>query len=205
MDFGRSDRIAGGVLVLASLASMLVMAHHPSDAHQMVMGQIVHGAMITIVGLTAFGLVHFARRLGTGRPTVLAGLIAYGIAVFGDIGAGTINGFVVTNLVANGETDHAIFALAWEANQALARLGVVATGVAFVLWSVALATRAGVFGRALGGLGIVAGVAPAVLLMTGAMTMHLHSAILIYAGQALWMVLAGLYLWTGRLAKEVLL
>jgi hypothetical protein len=203
MDAGRNDRVAGAVLVLASLASMLVMAHHPSDAHQMVMGQLVHGAMIAIVGLTALGLVHFARRLGLDRLTVLAGLIAYGIAVFGDIGAATVNGFVVTNLVAHGVTDHAMFAFAWEANQALARLGVVATGAAFVLWSIGLMAHAGWFGRALGGLGMVAGVVPAVLLVSGVMTMHLHSAILIYAGQALWLALAGLYLWSGKLAKEL--
>jgi len=145
----RSDRVAGAVLVLASLSSMLMMAHHPSDAHQLGMGQFVHGAMITIVGLTALGLVHFARRLGLDRLTVLAGLIAYGIALFGDIGAATINGFVVTNLVARGVSNREIFALAWEANQALARLGVVATGVAFVLWSLRLVTQAGLFGRGL--------------------------------------------------------
>lgn len=197
-----NDRVAGGLLAVASLVSMLVMAHHPSDAHQLATGQLVHGAMIAIVGLTALGLVQFARRLGLDRLTVLAGLIAYGIGVFGDIGAATINGFVVTNLVAHRVDDHAMYALAWEANQALARLGVVATGVGFVLWSVALVTRTGLPGRVLGGLGIVAGVVPAVLLMSGLMTMHLHGAILIYGGQALWMALAGLYLWSGRPAAE---
>lgn len=198
-----NDRMAGGILAVASLASTLVMSHHPSDPHQLVLGQAVHAAMITIVGFTALGLVHFARRLGLDRLTVLAGLIAYGIAVFGHVGAGTINGFVVTNLVAHRETDQAIFALAWEANQALARLGVVASGVAFVLWSLSLLRRAGLFGRGLAVLGIFAGVVPAVLLISGIMTMHLHGAILIYAIQALWMLLAGLYLWSGRLAKEL--
>lgn len=198
-----NDRMAGGILAVASLASMLVMSHHPSDPHQLVLGQAVHAAMITIVAFTALGLVHFARRLGLDRLTVLAGLIAYGIAVFGHVGAGTINGFIVTNLVAHGETDHAIFALAWEANQALARLGVVASGVGFVLWSLSLLRRAGLFGRGLAVLGIAAGVVPAALLISGTMTMHLHGAILIYAIQALWMLLAGLYLWSGRLAKEL--
>ncbi len=196
-----NDRVTGAILAVGSLASMLVMAHHPSDPHQMVLGQAVHGAMITIVGVMALGLVQFARRLGLDRLTVLAGLIAYGIAVFGDIGAATINGFVVTNLVAHKVDDHAMYALVWEASQALARLGVVATGVAFLLWSIALVTRSDRVGRALGGFGILAGLVPMILLATGVLSMNLHGAIPIYAGQALWMVLVGLYLWSGRLTK----
>ena len=199
----RNDRIAGGLLVVASLASVLMMAHHPSNSHGLAMGQFVHGAMIAIVGLTALGLAQFARVLGLDRLTVLAGLIAYGVAMFGGIGAATINGFVVTNLVAKGETDHAIFALAWEANQALANLGVVATGVAFILWSIELLQRAGRAGRVLGLLGVLAGVAPMILLGSGMMRMNLHGAILIYGGQAAWMALAGLYLWSGRMTKAL--
>jgi len=199
----KNDRNAGGLLVMASVASILMMAHHPSNAHDYAMGQLVHGAMIAIVAVSALGLTHLARRLGVERLSVLAGLVAYGLAVFSGVGAATINGFVVTNLVAKGETDHAIFALAWEANQALARMGVVATGAAFILWSIQLVTRGRWAGRALGGLGIVAGAVPALMLGTGMMTMHLHGAILIYGVQAAWMALAGLYLWSGRLAKEL--
>ena len=52
-------------------------------------------------------------------------------------------------------------------------------------------------------LGIVAGALPAPLFAMGVMTMHLHSAILIYGAQAAWMALAGLYLWSGWFAKEL--
>jgi hypothetical protein len=180
---------------------MLVMAHHPHQAGLLELGQHVHGAMIAIVALTALGLAWFARGLGLDRLTVLAGLIAYGIALFADIGAATINGFVVTNLVAHGVSDRPILLLAWEANQALARLGVTAAGVAFLLWSAELVRRRG-WGRALGVLGILAGAVPMLLLATGLMSMNLKGAVPIYAGQALWVVLAGLYLGSGRLAAE---
>lgn len=197
---GTSERDAGRVLVVASLASVLMMAHHPSSAHDLAMGQFVHGAMIAIIGLMALGLVQFARGLGLDRLTVLAGLIAYAIGTAAGIGAATINGFVVTNLVAKGVTDHDIFALAWEANQALARLGVVAWGAAFLLWSVDLVQRGGI-GRWLGVLGIVAGALPIALLLTATLSMNLHGAILIYGGQAAWMALAGAYMWLGLSAK----
>jgi hypothetical protein len=200
---GANDRVAGGILVAASLASVLMMAHHPASAHDLAMGQFVHGAMIVIVGLTALGLAQFSRALGLGRLGVLAGLIAYGIALFSNIGAATINGFVVTNLVAKGVDDRDIFALAWEANQALARMGVAATGVAFLLWSVELLRRTGWMGRAIGAVGLLAGALPVVLLGTGLLTMHLHGAILIYGGQAAWMALAGLYLWSGKMARDL--
>jgi hypothetical protein len=93
--------------------------------------------------------------------------------------------------------------LAWEANQALARLGVVAAGVAFLLWSATLVRGGGLAGKALGVLGIVAGVVPMVLLGAGILKMNLSGAILIYAGQAAWMALAGLYLGSGRMRADL--
>lgn len=201
MQIGTSDRIAGAALIVAAALSMLVMAHHPTSAQATLMGEMVHGAMITLIAIIGYGLTHMARRIGLDRPLVLAGLIALMIGIFGDIGAGTINGFVVTALAAKGPIDPNIASLAWEANQALARLGVAATGAAYLLWSIGF-VRQGGWARWLGLFGILAGVVPFALLATGLLRMNLHGAIPIYAGQSIWAVLAGLYLWSGRFTAD---
>lgn len=189
---GNGDRAAGLALVGAAAFSMLAMTHHPTSLRAGAMIGIVHGAMILFVGMMAFGFTHFARRRGLERTAVLAGLVAYAIAAFADIGAATINGFAAPALAAHGASREALNLL-WALNQALATLGVVATGAAYALWSLDLWRR----WKAVALLGLVAGLAPALLLIGGWIDMHLHWAILVYAAQALWAALIGFLLLRG--------
>lgn len=198
-----NDRIAGAALILASGATVLMMAHHPSSAHDAALGRFVHGALIGLIGVVAFGLTHMALRRGLDRPAVLAGLIAYGVGAGATIGAATINGFVVTALAARGVADRDLFLFAWEANQALARLGVVAMGAGFLLWSLGWVRHGGWAVRGLGVLGIAAGVVPIVLLGTGIMGMNLAGAMLIYALESAWIALVGFYLWSGMFTRDL--
>lgn len=195
------DRLAGGALAFAALAAMLVMAHHPTSAHAAVAGRAVHGAMIALTGLIAYGFAHAALRRGIGRPDVLAGLIAWGIAIAANIGAATISGFVMTALAAK-HVGHEAIDLAWAGNQALAGLGVAATGAALLLWSPGL-LRLGGWGRALGMLGIAAGAVPAAMLGVGLVWMNLAGALLVYGIHFAWIALFGLWLWSGRFAKAL--
>ncbi|MEA3014659.1 MAG: hypothetical protein QOD42_3204 [Sphingomonadales bacterium] len=182
------DRAAGIVLIAAAATSMLAMAHHPTSYRAGATIGIVHGVMILVAGAMLYGFSHFARRRGLRRPAVLAGLIAYAIGTAAGIGAATINGFVAPALAGHAPAvSHDLFVLAWEANQALAKLGVVATGAAYALWSLDLLRT----NRLLAALGLLAGGVPALLLVGGWIDMHLHAAILVYAGQALWAVLVG--------------
>jgi len=198
-----NDRITGAALILAAGLSVLMMAHHPSSAHDAALGQFVHGALIGLIAVTAWGFAHMALRRGLDRPTVLAGLVAYATGVAATIGAATINGFVVTALAARGDIGRDVFLLAWESNQALARLGVVAMGAGFALWSIGWVRQDGWPARALGALGIAAGVVPIVLLLTGTLGMNLAGAILIYAMQSAWIALAGFYLWSGMFTRDL--
>ncbi len=190
------DRAAGIALIGAAALSMLAMAHHPTSLQAGALIGIVHGAMILFVGMMAFGFTHVARRLGLARPAVLAGLVAYGIGAFANVGAATINGFAAPGLAAHGAS-HELFDLLWELNQALAKLGVVATGAAYVLWSLALWRRS----RLLAAAGLLAGGVPAVLLIGGWIDMHLHAAIAVYGAQTLWAALAGWWVLRGGLEQ----
>ena len=196
-----ADRIAGGALIAGSLLSVLAMAHHPDHVDPGGLVGIVHGAMIVLMSVIAFGFAHFALRRGLGRPAILAGLIAYFIGLVADLGAGTTNGFIVPALAARGAdlSGHDVFLLAWEANQALARLGVFATAAAFTFWSIDFLRRAGLEPKAIGGLGLLAGLAPAILLATGATDMHVAGAFMAYAAFAAWGAIVGMHLLRGKL------
>jgi hypothetical protein len=194
-----ADRIAGGALIGAALLSVLAMAHHPSSANPGAIGPIVHGTMIVLLAITFYGFAHFGLRRGVGKPAILAGLVAYAINLFATIGAAAINGFVVTALATRGIANRDIFLLAWESNQALAGIGVFATGIAFGLWSVDFLRRAGLEAKAIGALGLLAGLAPAALLGIGAIRMDVAGAGLAYAAFAVWGAIVGQHLIRGKL------
>lgn len=195
-----ADRIAGATLIAAAAVSVLAMAHHPTTAHSGALGPLVHTVMLAVLAAQLFGLTHFARRAGLGRSAILAGLVAYGMAAFAHFGAATVNGFVVPALAARGAAvDHGFFLFAWEANQALARIGVYATAVAYLFWSLDLVRRPSLEIRIVGSAGILAGAAPAILLGLGVIRMNVTGAALCYAAFGAWAALLGLQMLRGRL------
>jgi hypothetical protein len=195
-----TNRAAGAVLGGAAIFSIFVMVNHPTSAHAGPVGGMVHGMMILLLCLMSWGFANFALALGARRALVLAGIIAYAVSLFGHIGAATINGFVVPALAAREVTDHNLYLLAWESNQALARLGVIATGTAYGLWSIELVRRPGLE-RWLGLAGLVAGFVPAALLVAGLVRMNVSGAILVYAMHAAWAMLVGAMLWRGGISS----
>ena len=197
-----TQRIGGAALIAAAAGTVLAMAHHPVGAHSGALGPAVHAAMIAFVALTAFGFAAFAAARGPARPKILAGIILYALALFGHVGAATINGFVVPALAGRGPglIDNDIFLLAWEANQALAKLGVIASSLAFLFWSLDFLGRSGAEPRAIGMVGLAAGIAPPAFLLAGVIDMDVAGAFLVYVVQAAWGVCVGLHLVRRRAA-----
>lgn len=203
-DEGQFDRIAGGVLMVAGIGVAMMMAHHPvavRSAADRQQNAFVHGALIALLSMATWGFAHMAVRRGLDRPAPLAGLIAWSIALFGNIGAATINGFATPALAAHGSIGADVLALAWELNQVLARLAVVATSIAYLLWAHGWMLRSSWLARLVGMHGVIFGLVPIVLLATGT-SMNVAGAIAIYSMHALWMAMAGLYLWSGRFAAD---
>ena len=195
------DRIAGGAMLAGVAITLLAMAHHPTSAHAGPIGPVVHAAMIAVVSTTTFAFAHFSRRRGLGRPAVLAGLVAYAVALFGHVGAATISGFIVPALAGHGggAISHDLFLFAWESNQALANLGVAFTSAAFLLWSLDFLGRGGAEPRLIGLAGLLAAVVPAVLIAGGWMTLDVRGAFIAYAVHGAWIALVGLHLLRGGL------
>jgi hypothetical protein len=203
-DHEYADRIAGWALILGALLSMFAMAHHPEHVDPNGLVGIVHGAMLILMAATAFGFAHFALRRGVARPAILAGLIFYLLGLVADGIAATTNGFVVPALARHGAAlaGRDVFLLAWEMNQAMAMLGVFATGAAFAFWSLDFLRRPRLEPKLIGGLGLLAGLAPASLLASGAIDMHVAGAFIAYASFALWGVIVGLHLLRGGLDQR---
>jgi len=190
----KGDRAAGIALTGAAGLSVLAMMHHPTSFNAGALIGIVHGAMILFIGMMGYGFTHVARVRGLDRPAVLAGLVAYGIGAAASLGAAMINGFAAPALAGDGASHEALDIL-WALNQALAKIGVVAIGAAYVLWSLDLWRR----WKLVALLGLLAGGVPAVLLIGGWIGMHLHAALFVYAGQLAWAALVGWLLLSGRL------
>ena len=194
-----SDRMGGAALIAAAAGTIIGMAHHPTPSANLHIGPLVHGLLIFFVGLSAFGFAAYCAARGPGRPAILGGAVSYGFALLGHTGAATINGFAVAALAARGEPiGRDTWLLAWEMNQALAQLGVVAAGIAILHWSADLLASRRKEARALGFLGLLAGGAPSMLLVAGAIDMDLTGASIAYAAHAVWGALLGLHLLRGK-------
>jgi hypothetical protein len=208
-------RIAGSVLVVATLLSILMMLHHPTaETHEAAslaadlagkatLSRIVHGVLIAIIGFELYAFLVFAGRIAPGRGAARAGFVAYAIGAGAMMGAALISGFVMSSLAAYyaGAGDPAPFVdfarLSMAGNQALAKLGVIAMSSAIVLWAVALlhdARRA----RWLAIVGFATGLAPAIALLAGAVRLDVHGMLLVIVAQALWNLAAGAELIRGK-------
>ena len=194
-----SRGLVGVSLMLTALLVIFTMAHHPSGSHGMgAIGVAVHGTMIVLMLVLFTAFMGFCNLHGLHRPSVLGGIVCYGAATIANIGAATMNGFVLVALAAQGESvSREIFILCWEINQALARLGVATTGLAFLLWSWLFLAKSDVLNKALGALAIVVGVSPLVWLLGVSEELNVTVALAIYGSHALWTFAVGYQLKRG--------
>jgi hypothetical protein len=183
---------AGWVLIGCGLLATLAMAHHPIGSGQGIMTPLVHGSVQAILLVELGVFIVLARMLGNG---LVAGIGAAFLAagVLAGLLAATINGFVVPALggYGEGEIGGDIGVFAWETNQALARLGVIATGIGYSLWSVLFWHKGA---KALAFLGLITGLVPAALIIGGHIDMAFHGAVFAYVMQTLWLVALGWHL-----------
>jgi len=192
-------RIAGIVLLVAAILTIVAMAHHPSGLEPgdrgvgMTLGGFIHAAMIVLLGANLWGLTIFSARQASGG-WMLAGILAYGISFVGNLIAALVNGFIVPAVAA--QVDHAesgdLFILLWQSNQVAAQLGIYAASGAFVFWSVFLLQRKKAADLVVGSLGLVAALYPSVALYTAVITLDVDGAFLAYGVQAAWTGLVGL-------------
>ncbi len=213
-----SGRIAGIVIALATVVMILFMAHHPlpspGDTNHFIRemvkqgtaSAVVHGVLIGAISLLMLGFTGLGDQLGWNYLSVRAGAMAYAIGCAGMTTAALIDGFVLPELAARYassqgndlETFHTVMLLLSLAISAVARLGVFGLALAVMLWSLALVWRAE--GKsAVGALGLVAGVVPFVLLLTGRLSIQFHDMMAFIVSQATWYLAVAVQLIRNRL------
>lgn len=194
-----NGRVGGAVLIAVAILAVFAIVYHPVDGQgDNQVNRAIHALMMILVLLLSFGFARFALRRGIVRPAVLAGAIGYAVSVCAEIGAATINGFIVPDLAAGGIADPDIYSLAREANQTLAALGVYAGGSALVFWGLDLAWHGSWRDRATSLPGLSLGLISVLLLATGVVQMDVAGALLLYTMGAAWAVLIALHLWAAR-------
>jgi hypothetical protein len=189
----QSLELAGAVLALSALVAGVLMHQHPRGSDGAGLIRLVHGGLLLMIALQPTVLALVAHALGWRLLTAQA-MILFTFGSMGAILAGAINGFVATAFSAYppGEIAAGIGAWGWELNQALARLGAIATGTGIALFGIAL-WQAG--WRTVGAAGLIAGGISAGLQLTGTTDMRFIGAIATYITQLAWLVLLGATLW----------
>lgn len=190
---GSSLKRDGGIALMAgAIASIVLMMNHPSGAHGGPAGPIVHGGMMLALTAMLFGFTAFVLGRGARTPPII-GLIAAAVSLAAHIAAATINGFTVPVMATwhGGTPGHDVFLLAWLLNQALAGVGLFATGLAYLCFAFEVRREQPL----VAGLGALCGVVPAALLAAGVIKLDVHGALLAYGLHGLWALLLGGTMW----------
>jgi hypothetical protein len=196
---------AGPLLLAATLLEILAMLHHPSvHTHDMTVAvqQIaavsslsawVHGVLLALMLIIAFGLSEFALRRGFARPLIRAGVIAYAAGVLVMIGAALLSGFVVSGLMSltphltptDLQINAQLLTLCRVLNQSYANFGAVAMSAGIALWSLDLLRDAGAQ-RVMGYLGLALSLLPALALIFGLIHLDVEGMTHVLLLQAVW-------------------
>jgi hypothetical protein len=193
------------ILLSASLLEIFGMLHHPtvhtSDisaaveqiARLAALSAVVHGGLIILLLLVAYGFIDFCVRRGLYRPLIRAGVLGYGVGVLVMIGAAMVSGFIITGLCAlvphatpvDLQINRQLLMLCRVLNQSCANFAVVAMSVGIVCWSLDLCHEPGTR-RMVGIFGCLVGIAPGLALIFGALHLDVAGMTLVVAVQAAW-------------------
>ncbi len=211
--------LAGAVLLVSSVLSVVFMSHHPTvgahDTGAMLLevsekarlSALVHGALIALLGAETFALFELSGRLGWGRAPVRAAALFYLVGALAMVGAALISGFILPD-VAQRFTGDATQATAGESlrqllgacaitNRTLARFSTVAMSVSFALWSGVL-WKSGGPARLVAMLGAPVSVIPAAAILAGALRLEVAGMTAVTVAHGAWCAAAGLLMIRGR-------
>jgi hypothetical protein len=196
---------AGIAIAVASLMTLVSIAHHPTtskalkptDAFPAIVAlsgadRMVHTIVLGTMLALLFGFAVYVLRRGLHRSAVVAGLIAFTFGIATTIGAALIDGFLVPEIAARfvDATPELMnrAALVLQtcslAIQVATKAGLVGMSLAIVLWSADLILDQG-FLRIAGVVGVLAGIVPVVLTLSGGY-LDPHSLMIVIAIQTLW-------------------
>src|SRR5580698_3271739 len=214
------ERLGGAFLIVYALLSLIAIAHHPQvtvkTATQAIFEQIaalagpdefMHGTMIVLLLLLAFGFVVLSRARGAGRPAVIAASLCVAVGVAAPIAAALVDGFWTPWFAARAAEEPNQVAIGTQLLvgagifiQVATKLVFVAIGMAIAMYSrdLILERRAMILGI----YGMVAAAAVIIMLSTFAIRLTPQTLLLPMALQTIWLVIAGALLANGKLTDR---
>lgn len=205
-----SQRVYGIVLIVTSVLAALAIMHHPhgagpgsSHAHALLhiarLNALVHGAVMLSLVVTWLALAEYARPRLTHSTCALSGILLFTLSTLSMLGAGLINGFVITRfaadtLVAGLEHDaatNAVFRLCWAFNQGLAGLGLLSQAAAVVCWSIDQLRTPGLM-RGVGLYGVSISLLIAIGFLSDWFSLDVRGMVILVLGFGAWYVGVGL-------------
>jgi hypothetical protein len=200
------DAKGGAALILSTCAGLFTMALHPTphdvfgvaDPRRAVaLGAHVHGLAIAATVVAFLGAIALHRKTNDTERFSLAALVAFGFASFAVTIAAAVSGFIAGGLaLAKEPPPHAVIQLAGLFNQAFAKIDVVATSAAILLWSIAV-WRGRTLSRALAVYGFVVAPVVGVFVIFGWLRLDVHGFGLVVLLQGAWFAAAGVMLLRG--------
>jgi len=200
----RDDRLAGILLIAAALAGVVVMALHPT-AHGLLspesgprlarLNVFVHSLALVTVPVLFFGLLALTRRLGATDLSVAA-LVAWGFGGVAVTSAAVASGFVAPGVIARivakdgSQVPQAFLLYTGLWNQGFAKVYLVASCAAILLWSAAI-LRGRALPRGAGIAGVLLAGAVLVAFFAGHLGLDVHGFGILMIAQAVWLVWAG--------------
>lgn len=211
-----SGTAAGFAIAACAVLTVVAIAHHPTTSarepaeaitqivHLATLDRIVHGVLIALMGVLVFAFAVFSLRRGLHRQTVLAALIAYAAGIGAIVGAGLVDGFLVSALAERyaGAGPDAVrlattfFVFCALVIQILTKFGMIALSTGVVLWSADLVRTPGAL-RITGIVGIASGAA-VVVVLAFAGRLNPHNLVAVVLLQAVWYVAVAVLLVRGR-------
>jgi hypothetical protein len=214
-----NTRPAAIAIGVATLAILIFITQHPvlapglstQDALAGIVAlrradQVVHGTLIAVVSLLAYGYTAFALRLGVQRGLVISGLLSYLLACISLVGAMLLDGFITPDIAARFiasppeqiQMAASLLAFCSICIQVLTKFGFTLISVAFIAWTAAQ-VRSGDHNnkRNMGVLiaALIAAVVPTLVVIVMGTRLAPHSLLVIFAGQAIWNAMAVKWLW----------
>jgi hypothetical protein len=203
------DRKSGLALFAGAVGMIITMAFHPhgvvSAAQVESMARnltAVHSLALASLPLIVLGLLGLSQRLKGPDRLALGALVLYALAAVAVMNAAVMDGLVAPNVMRRmveagasaRESWSVVFRYNFEVNQANARLYVVGSSLAVILWSIAI-LRSGSLARGVGIFGCILGVLTVAAMGSGKLTPDVHGFGAVIVGQGIWFITVGALLW----------
>jgi hypothetical protein len=202
---------SGIALIAGSIGGIVTMAIHPTAGGPMTAAQVdrlavvsgvAHGLAIASVVILFLGACGVARSLTAADRMSFAGIVVFGFACVAIFVAASVSGFILPAImqrmahdVENMRTWQIVIDGIFQINQAFAQIYSVAASVAVILWSLSI-LRNGGLSRGVALYGCIVSTLIIVGVGVGHLRLNVHGMAVVWFGQAIWFVMAGIQMWS---------